>query len=76
MCAAENGHVDCARLLLDAGADKDAKTNVRGVFVFLISSYHGGCHVGDFVSLICPFNQLFVFILNIFPTYNYVARKI
>ncbi len=29
ICAAENGHADCARLLLDAGADKNAKTNVR-----------------------------------------------
>jgi ankyrin repeat protein len=34
--ASENGHVECARLLLDAGADKDAKTEVRGVFVCLI----------------------------------------
>ena len=29
MFAAENGHADCARLLLDAGADKVAKDNVR-----------------------------------------------
>ena len=27
--AAEKGHSDCARLLLDAGADKNAKCNVR-----------------------------------------------
>ncbi len=27
--AAANGHAKCARLLLDAGADKDAKNNVR-----------------------------------------------
>jgi hypothetical protein len=26
---AMNGHADCARLLLDAGADKNAKNNVR-----------------------------------------------
>jgi hypothetical protein len=32
--AACYGHTDCARLLLDAGADKDAQTNVRfGRFV-------------------------------------------
>ena len=27
MCAAMEGHADCARLLLDAGADKNAKSN-------------------------------------------------
>ena len=27
--AAENGHADCARLLLDAGADAKVKDNVR-----------------------------------------------
>jgi ankyrin repeat protein len=29
ICAAENGHADCARLLLDAGADKEVKNLVR-----------------------------------------------
>ncbi len=29
MYAAYSGHVDCVRLLIDAGADKDATTNVR-----------------------------------------------
>ncbi len=29
MYAAQYGHSDCARLLIDAGADKDAKNNVR-----------------------------------------------
>ena len=29
--AAANGHAACTRLLLDAGADKNAKTNVRNV---------------------------------------------
>ena len=29
MLAAGNGRVDCARLLLDAGADKGARNNVR-----------------------------------------------
>ena len=29
MMAAAKGRVDCARLLLDAGADKDAKKKVR-----------------------------------------------
>ena len=27
--AAECGHVDCVRLLIDAGADKEAKNEVR-----------------------------------------------
>jgi hypothetical protein len=29
MRAAENGRFECVRLLLEAGADKDARTNVR-----------------------------------------------
>ena len=29
--AAIEGHADCARLLLDAGADKEAKAKVRRV---------------------------------------------
>ncbi len=29
MCAANGGRADCARLRIDAGADKDAKNNVR-----------------------------------------------
>ncbi len=28
-CAAANGHVDCARLLLEAGADMETKDSVR-----------------------------------------------
>jgi ankyrin repeat protein len=27
--AADDGHADCVRLLIDAGADKEAKNNVR-----------------------------------------------
>jgi ankyrin repeat protein len=27
--AAAKGHTDCVRLLIDAGADKDVRTNVR-----------------------------------------------
>ncbi len=30
MHAAENGRAECVRLLLDAGADKEAKSDVRG----------------------------------------------
>jgi hypothetical protein len=44
MRAAENGHADCLRLLIDAGADKEARNNVRrrsllccGAFLFCFS---------------------------------------
>ena len=30
--AAENGHIDCVRLLVEAGADKDAEDYVCGNF--------------------------------------------
>jgi hypothetical protein len=30
ICSARHGRADCARLLLDAGADKNATINVRG----------------------------------------------
>jgi hypothetical protein len=33
--AAVNGQADCARLLIDAGADKEAKTNVRRASVLI-----------------------------------------
>ena len=32
MRATENGHADCARLLLNAGADKEAKDEVRMIW--------------------------------------------
>jgi hypothetical protein len=39
MRATANGQVDCARMLLDAGADKDATSNVRvGRCVFCCAS--------------------------------------
>jgi hypothetical protein len=34
--AAERGRTDCARLLIDAGADKEAKSKVRGWSLFLL----------------------------------------
>ena len=53
-----NGHEDCARLLLDAGADKEAKASVRGrsrsasSIVCVCACYRGyarvlGSHDGD-----------------------------
>ena len=44
LLAAGSGHTECVRLLIDAGADKNAKNNVRcrsllfqGVFSFILS---------------------------------------
>lgn len=31
ICAAEKGHIDCLRMLLESGADKEARGGVRGV---------------------------------------------
>jgi hypothetical protein len=36
MCAAASGHTECARLLLDAGADKDIKNNVRDISKYYV----------------------------------------
>ena len=36
MCAAEYGRAECVRLLIDAGADKDAKGDVRGSVASLL----------------------------------------
>jgi ankyrin repeat protein len=33
--AAREGHADCVRLLIDSGAEKEDKTNVRAVAYFL-----------------------------------------
>jgi hypothetical protein len=35
MRAAVHGHVDCARLLIDSGADKEAKNNVHHLSLLL-----------------------------------------
>jgi ankyrin repeat protein len=34
ICAAYEGHIDCVRLLVEAGADKNAKSNVRACHSF------------------------------------------
>jgi hypothetical protein len=38
VCSASEGHAECVRLLIDAGADKDAKCDVRFVLCLLSSS--------------------------------------
>jgi ankyrin repeat protein len=47
MLAAHNGRADCVRLLIDAGADKNARNNVRGGRCFVkvqsILFFHFGC---------------------------------
>ena len=45
MCAVSKGHVDCARLLIESGADKEAIDNVRIVvhcFVVRVCGWIGG----------------------------------
>ncbi len=44
MNSASGGHVDCMRVLLDAGADKEAKDNVRFVFV---------CNICGWIVAVC-----------------------
>ena len=40
MSAAVEGHADCVRLLIDAGADKEAKDNVRvGRCLLIVAPY-------------------------------------
>ncbi len=63
ICAAASGHADCARLLLDAGADKEASNLVRTSRFARVPS----C-VGDEVMMIGwfyaqAFYLLFCFIL-------------
>ncbi len=50
MCAAENGHADCVRLMLDAGADKNAVDEVRASAACLAC---GPCCAGDGDGLVC-----------------------
>ena len=40
MSAAGAGHTDCVRLLLEAGADKKARDEVRDINTFCDSSHH------------------------------------
>ena len=53
MCAVVNGHTECVRLLLDAGADKEAKDKVQRIsvasFSFLFEGFaiRASCHVLD-----------------------------
>jgi hypothetical protein len=49
--AAQYGRVDCVRLLIDAGADKDAKDNVRRRFVLFCGLF---LLISTFLSLTSP----------------------
>jgi hypothetical protein len=62
--AAANGHADCVRLLIDAGADKDAKINVRV----------GRCFVeAPFLFIFC---SLSVFSFRVFHVFHCVNRTV
>jgi hypothetical protein len=56
--AAIGGHSDCARLLLEAGADKEAKTEVRRVFdrVVMVATM-----LANFLSFVQSISCLFSF---------------
>ncbi len=60
--AARNGHVECARLLLDAGADKEAADNVRRVCLSRLRSDVGIWSCGD-VGVVVRTHTMSVFVL-------------
>ncbi len=51
MCAAENAHADCVRLLLDAGADVNARDRVPCGCLRMISMRNSGLVSADFNQL-------------------------
>jgi hypothetical protein len=53
--ASANGHADCARLLIDAGADKEAMTNVRVGRCFTGAPFHV---VSSFMTFYLIFQHL------------------
>ena len=66
MCAAWNGHTDCVRLLLELGADKDAKNHVRaGHFVLAF-------HLQSLYFCLCewPFFECMPFDLKCLQNFN------
>jgi hypothetical protein len=59
ICAAQNGHSDCVRLLVEVGADKEAKKNVS----------YAAC----FISLECVWcSKLYAYLFSSF--FSYVAQ--
>jgi ankyrin repeat protein len=59
--AAMGGHTDCVRLLLDAGADKNAKTKVRQVGLpRLPLAVYCGSFSGEFGFNLLLINKLFL----------------
>jgi hypothetical protein len=58
-CAAEEGHADFVRLLLDTGADKDAKDDVRVGRCFTVTTSYFGLHVPNVFSYVLPLVSLY-----------------
>jgi hypothetical protein len=58
LSAAEKGRADCVRLLLGAGADKEAKTNVRRVFDRMVMV---AAMLANFLSFVQSISCLFSF---------------
>jgi ankyrin repeat protein len=51
ICAAIFGRIDCVRLLVEIGADKDVKNNVHFMFSFLCCAYLIYWDLHKYVSL-------------------------
>ena len=68
MCTAAYGHADCARLLIDAGADKDAKGEVR----------RRSLHCGDafLYCFSCAYFLFCVILLLHFPIFHSLSMTI
>jgi hypothetical protein len=71
MCAAQNGHVDCTRLLLDAGADTSVHSHVRvdHLITEYISYDHRARVYSAFVVCLKCFLQLDAIVRDLMNTF-------
>ena len=64
ICAAREGHMNCARLLLDAGADKEAKNNVRASWFAASAAVHVFRTLSMFLNYSCDFVCFVLYIVQ------------